>query len=87
MDEDDNAEVKTNPKSLGYGIQQIKLDYWNPENEKYWEVNSFIHFPLNIVSSKSMGFITPTSRNDSQHAKSISSQSKNICLCVYEWGI
>ena len=32
--------MPSNPNSLGYGIQQIKLDYWNPENEKYWEVRS-----------------------------------------------
>ncbi len=32
--------MPSNPNSLGYGIQQIKLDNWHPENEKYWEVRS-----------------------------------------------
>jgi len=27
----------SNPKSLGYGIQQIELESWDAENEKYWE--------------------------------------------------
>jgi hypothetical protein len=38
---DDNRPT-SNPKSLGYGIQQIKLEYWEPENEKYWEVSQFL---------------------------------------------
>jgi len=33
--------LPSNPKSLGYGIQQIKLDNWHPENEEYWEVSSY----------------------------------------------
>jgi hypothetical protein len=32
--------LPSNPKSLGYGIQQIKLDNWHPENKEYWEVSS-----------------------------------------------
>ena len=35
-----NEEIQSNPNSLGWGKQQIKLQYWNPENEKYWEVRS-----------------------------------------------
>lgn len=36
-----NADMKSNPNSLGWGFrQQIKLDHWNPENEEYWEVRS-----------------------------------------------
>eukprot|EP00553_Chaetoceros_curvisetus_P011011 CAMPEP_0204634540 /NCGR_PEP_ID=MMETSP0717-20131115/29506_1 /ASSEMBLY_ACC=CAM_ASM_000666 /TAXON_ID=230516 /ORGANISM="Chaetoceros curvisetus" /LENGTH=70 /DNA_ID=CAMNT_0051653011 /DNA_START=143 /DNA_END=355 /DNA_ORIENTATION=- len=35
---DGDEVMQSNPNSLGYGIQQIKLDYWEPENEKYWEV-------------------------------------------------
>ncbi len=31
--------LPSNPKSLGYGIQQIKLETWQPENEEYWEVS------------------------------------------------
>eukprot|EP00957_Ditylum_brightwellii_P001776 136690-Ditylum_brightwellii.AAC.1 len=34
----DAEGIQGNPNSIGYGIQQIKLEYWNPENEKYWEV-------------------------------------------------
>ena len=37
-----NADMKSNPNSLGWGLrQQVKLDHWQPENEEYWEVSSF----------------------------------------------
>jgi hypothetical protein len=32
--------VLSNPKSVGYGIQQIKLENWDPEDEEYWEVSN-----------------------------------------------
>ena len=35
-----DASVPSNPKSLGYGLQQIKIEYWDPENEEYWDVSS-----------------------------------------------
>lgn len=42
-----NDELPSNPNSLGWGIQQIKLDNWAPENTKYWEVRKkqycFVH--------------------------------------------
>ena len=37
-------EIRSNPNSLGWGKQQIKLEYWNPEDEKYWEVRSLLIF-------------------------------------------
>ena len=42
MVENGDDEIQSNPFSLGWGKQQIKLQYWDPENEKYWEVGS--HF-------------------------------------------
>jgi hypothetical protein len=44
-----NEEIQSNPNSLGWGKQQIKLQYWNPENEKYWEVRS--HYLLLVEKS------------------------------------
>ena len=38
----DDDRPTSNSKSLGYGIQQIKLEYWDPENEKYWDVSQLI---------------------------------------------
>lgn len=34
-----DESLPSNANSLGFGIQQIKLDYWKPENEEYWEVS------------------------------------------------
>jgi hypothetical protein len=42
--------VLSNPKSVGYGIQQIKLESWDPEDEEYWKVSNVacggVHFIL-----------------------------------------
>ena len=38
-----NEEMPSNANSVGWGRQQIKLNYWNPENEKYWEVCFVLH--------------------------------------------
>ena len=38
MVDNGDDEIESNPFSLGWGKQQIKLQYWDPENEKYWEV-------------------------------------------------
>jgi len=35
----DAESMQSNPNSLGYGVQKIMLEYWDPENEKYWEVS------------------------------------------------
>jgi len=35
-----DACVPSNPKSLGYGVQKIKLEYWEPENEEFWNVSA-----------------------------------------------
>ena len=32
--------VLSNPKSVGFGIQQIKLENWDPEDEEYWKVSN-----------------------------------------------
>ena len=34
-----DATPLSNPRSLGYGFQQIKLNAWNPEDEDYWKVS------------------------------------------------
>ena len=35
--------LPSNPKSVGYGLQQIKLEEWDPENEEYWEVRNITY--------------------------------------------
>ena len=40
-----NDDAKGNPNSLGWGLnQQVKLEYWSPENEEYFEVSAFKAF-------------------------------------------
>mmetsp|Transcript_48347 Transcript_48347/g.71652 ORF Transcript_48347/g.71652 Transcript_48347/m.71652 type:complete len:579 (-) Transcript_48347:373-2109(-) len=43
--------MQSNPNSLGYGIQQIKLEYWDPENEKYWEAEGKYIAKRNLITS------------------------------------
>ena len=31
--------LPSNIHSLGYGMQKIKLEYWDPENEEFWKVS------------------------------------------------
>lgn len=48
----DDDRPTSNPKSLGYGIQQIKLEYWDPENEKYWDVSQLIFLLTSFFSMR-----------------------------------
>lgn len=47
----DDDRPTSNPKSLGYGIQQIKLEYWDPENEKYWDAEGKYIARRNLIAS------------------------------------
>lgn len=46
---DDNSP--SNPRSLGYGMQQINLESWAPENETYWEAEGKFIAKRNLIAS------------------------------------
>lgn len=47
-----NADMKSNPNSLGWGLrQQVKLDHWQPENEEYWEAEGKFIAKRNLIAS------------------------------------
>lgn len=46
-----NTVEKSNPSSIGYGLQKIKLNYWEPENEKFWEQEGSSIARRNLIAS------------------------------------
>lgn len=46
-----DACVPSNPKSLGYGVQKIKLEYWEPENEEFWNAEGKAIATRNLIAS------------------------------------
>lgn len=46
-----DATPLSNPRSLGYGFQQIKLNAWNPEDEDYWKTEGKRIATRNLIAS------------------------------------